>query len=118
MIERVWLLLTGVVLLMVAAWGAAPLHPAAPWTSLQVVMVAAALAAFAGAVSPPFLPRIRVALIGLAFFGRAAIVASGVVGFLTWKPTVIATATYALLGVATVFLHVVGEQVRKAGTRW
>lgn len=111
MIARAWWLLVGVLLAMVALWGAAPRHPQAPWTSLQAVMWIGAGLSAAGVIWPQRCKQPRSLLIAAAFLGRAAIVATGVAGF-HWKSTAIASATYATLGVAVVLLHVGWEQLR------
>jgi len=111
-IARVWWVLLGALLAMVASWGAAPLHPEAPWTSLQVVMWIGAAFAVAGVVAPHRWAQVRTLVVAAAFLGRAAIVSTGVVGFPSWKSTAIASTTYATLGAAIVLLHVGWEHVR------
>jgi multidrug efflux pump subunit AcrA (membrane-fusion protein) len=105
MIERVWLLLVAAVMCTVIHWGAAPKNPHAPWQFVQLIMWAAVIAAVCGVVWPKKLFLTRASLIGAAFLGRAAVVSVGVIGFPRWQSTVIATGTYALLGVSSVLLQ-------------
>jgi len=111
-IARAWWLLIAALLAMVASWGAAPQHPEAPWTSLQAMMWLGVAFSLAGVAAPHRWRQTRTLIVAAGFLGRAAIVSTGVVGFPSWKSTVIASTTYATVGAAVVLLHVGWEQVR------
>jgi len=102
--ERAWSAMMAVLLAAVAEFGAAPVHPAVPWTAVRWTMWVAVVVAAVSAVHPRILRPWCAAIIAYAFLARAAVVATGVAGFPGWHSRVIASATYAAVGVAVVFL--------------